>query len=91
MPDGDSGLSTFGPTGEVKGGMSTGVGVEDQQGGCLSLSLVHHWEKGLSLMHLWEREEGGEVEINRHHRHLLHPPGIHPPPGCLIRHHSLAS
>ena len=40
MSDGDSGMSTFGPTGESKGG---DVSVEDQQG------RVSKFEPGVSL------------------------------------------
>ena len=36
---GDSGMSTVGPTGELKGGMVTGVRVEDQEGGEPELEL----------------------------------------------------
>ena len=43
---GDPGMSTVGPTGEVNGGMVTGLRVEDQQGGGWNLSLGYHWEGG---------------------------------------------
>ena len=43
MSDGDSGMDTLGPTGEVNGGMVTGLSAADQHmGEYLSLGWVHH-------------------------------------------------
>ena len=70
VSDGDSGMSTVGPTGELKGGMVSEVSVEDQQG------RVSELEPGVSL------GGGGGMESDRyhcHHHRLLYPPGAHPP------------
>ena len=42
VSDGDSGMVTLGPIGEVNGGMVTGLSVEDQHGRVSDLGLEYH-------------------------------------------------